>query len=140
MLPRGGPERAVRLLLVTAVLVVVGCGREGIVTSLPPEIVTSYASVDEQNVLSIIVSVEVDDADSVIVRYGASGDSLSDPTPAYVPDGVAPVVIPVLGLHPDTPHAIRVIAFGGGMAVERDLPSIVTGSLPTDLPAYQAGG
>jgi hypothetical protein len=128
-----------RRVLLTIVVIVVGCGRDGAFAPVAPEIAAATAVVADQSAIIVSVSVEVEDVDSVLVRYAAIGDPLAEVTPAYEPEG-GRAVVHVLGLHPETAYALRVVAFGGGTSLALDLPPIITGSLPADLPSYRAGG
>jgi hypothetical protein len=98
----------------------------------------SSVAPNDHNVLSAIVSVRARRADSLMVRYGPAGGSLDHATPAAVPE-TEDVVLPVLGLHPDTEYALQVVAFGSEVETGEVL-SFTTGSLPDDLPAFVAGG
>ena len=50
------------------------------------------------------------------------------------------VALPVFGLLPDTTYELRLIAYGDGGTVSSEPLHITTGSLPGDLPGFQAGG
>ena len=64
---------------------------------------------------------------------------LDSVTPAVVPaDGE--VARPVFGWLPDTTYELRLIACGDGGTVSSEPLHITTGSLPGDLPRFQAGG
>lgn len=104
----------------------------------PPVIESSAVAANEANVLSAIVSASVSHADSLVVRYVPVGSGPGASTPAIVPDTV-PVVLPVLGLQPDTEYVLRVIAFGS-RTVTGEALSFITGLLPDDLPTVVAGG
>lgn len=92
-----------------------------------------------QNVLSALVAVRVEGAESVAVRYGAAGAPLDSTTPAAVlPDG--DVTLPVFGLLPGTTYELRVTAYGKDGGIESDPLPLATGALPEDLPAFRAGG
>lgn len=104
----------------------------------PPEIESSAVAANPTNVLSAVVSATVRRADSVVARYASIGSSLELSTPATVPDA-GPVLLPVLGLRPETEYVLRVVAFGS-RTVTSDALWFTTGSLPDDLPAYHAEG
>jgi hypothetical protein len=92
-------------------------------------------------VLSAIVTVRVNRADSVAVRFhvreeGAAADSV---TPA-VPVTGGSAAIPVLGLLPDRQYVVRPVAYGPGGTAVGDPLDLATGTLPSDLPRYTAGG
>ena len=91
------------------------------------------------NVLGALVSVRVEGAESLAVRYGAAGSALDGTTPSsVVRDG--DVTLPVFGLRPSTTYELRVTAYGTDGKVESDAVPLTTGALPEDLPAFTAGG
>src|SRR2546427_4948060 len=65
--------------------------------------------------------------------------ALDSATPAVTVTG-DPVVIPVLGLLPDTRYTLRFVAYGGDQIVLGDTLGFASGTLPADLPQYVAGG
>lgn len=126
-------------LVIGAVLPFAACdGEPAGLDALAPEVVASSVAPNDHNVLSAIVSVRARRADSLMVRYGPTGGPLDDATPATVPEA-EDVVLPVLGLHPETEYILQVVAFGSRVETGEVL-SFTTGSLPDDLPAYLAGG
>lgn len=123
-----------------ACLLGVGCGpSDGVSPLAAPEIVTTSVAANPHNVVSLMVTAELENADSVVVRYGRAGEALDSTTAAVRPDAGS-ASVPVFGLLPETSYALRIVAHGSEEAVERDLPSFVTGSLPADLPSYSASG
>ena len=124
---------------ITGAIALAACldGPVGVALAPAPAIDAAALTVNAQNVLSAVVTVRVRDADSVSVQiHPAADDSV---TPASVPvDGVA--MIPVLGLRPEERYALRAVAHGAGGTVVGDALELTTGSLPTDLPRYTAGG
>lgn len=93
----------------------------------------------QYNVLSAVVTASIRGADSVVVRYGLSGSSTLD---SITPGTVAhdSVDLPVLGLLPTTAYQMQVVAYGEGPPAVGDILDLTTGTLPADLPNYQAGG
>ena len=106
-----------------------------------PEIHSSSATANPDNVLSAIVLVDVRDADSVAVQFHlvdavSSQDSV---TPAVRPAANA-VTIAVLGLLPSRSYSLRAVAYAAGGKTAGDEIFITTGALPPDLPVYTASG
>ena len=85
-----------------------------------------------------MVSARVRFADSVVVRYGTSS-SLDSVTPAVVVAGDS-ATAPVLGLVASTRYTFRVLAFGAGLTVSSGPLSLITDSLPSDLPHFTTSG
>ncbi len=125
--------------MVTFALLSACSGDAGVVTPpLPPVIDAVVVTANPNNVLSAVVAVRVRLADSVAVRY-APALILDSITPAVVPLGDS-AVLPVLGLLPGTGYALRVVAYGRGLAVLSDRREFTTDSLPLGLPSYFASG
>jgi hypothetical protein len=103
-----------------------------------PVVRGSTIAANPHNVLSAVVSAQVDSADSVVVRFGSAGGALDSVAPAVVPT-IGTVVVPVLGLLPDHDYFLSLTAYGCRTANGPQL-GIRTGSLPADLPIYSAGG
>ncbi len=104
----------------------------------PPEIVTVAVAGNPSNVLSAVVTARVRFADSVAVRYGLAGAPLDSTTPAATPAADS-VLVPVLGLLPDTGYILSIVAYGEGQTVAGTF-AFHTGTLPSDLPLYVASG
>src|SRR5438128_1913179 len=138
--PRGPDASRRRGLLVAALLSGVGCGTDGGVTPAPtPAILASAVADNPSNVLSAVVTGRVRGADSVAVRYGVAGSALDSATPA-VTLAVDSVLVPVLGLLPDTRYLLRFVAYAGDQTILGDTVGFATGTLPADLPRYVADG
>ena len=128
-------------------LIAIACGRtdDGFSPAPPPPpppsspaIHAASVAANAGNVLSALVSVRLQRADSVVMRYGVS-PALDSLTPAVVVRGDS-AIVPVLGLFPKTPYFLRVVAYGGGQVTSGELLSFTTDSLPSDLPRYVASG
>lgn len=105
----------------------------------PPVITAASAAANPHNVLSAVVTVSVEGADSVAVRHGAAGSVPGSLTPA-VPVTGGQAVVPVLGLEASTSYTLHAVAFGGGHVVDGEALALATGALPADLPAFVTGG
>jgi hypothetical protein len=118
-----------------------GCGTDDVVAPVgnAADIVASAVSPNPNNVISAIVVVEVQRADSVAVRYRIAGDTLDQTTAAFAATD-STTVIPVLGLVPDTSYLLQALAWGGGELTGGRTLAFATGTLPGDLPQYIAGG
>ena len=104
-----------------------------------PEIEGSEVAANPTNVLSAIVEIRAEQADSIAVRYGRAGLQPDSLTPA-VRAGRDAVLVPVLGLLPSQPYTVQAVGFNAcGSTLGAPLP-FVTDQLPADLPVYQAGG
>lgn len=130
--------------LCSVVMLTVACTNEpsGPSTSAPI-IEAATAEASAHNVLSVIVSGRVRNADSVAVRFRLDVTSAVDSvTPAVrtLRDSAATAVVSVLGLLPESHYIVRAIAYGAGGNVEGDAIEFTTGHLPTDLPRYSASG
>ncbi|MDQ3949439.1 MAG: arylsulfotransferase family protein, partial [Gemmatimonadota bacterium] len=129
--------------LVGAAMLAGGCLSEpaGVDPPLPPVIDAASVRSGPHNVLSAVVSVHVRHADSVTVRFRLDESTTGDgsETPAVL-IGESSATIPVLSLLPTSRYALRVVAYGKGGTVVGDQLEFTTGALPSDLPAYTAGG
>jgi hypothetical protein len=104
-----------------------------------PAIMGATVAANPHHVLSAVVTLHVERADSAVVRFHPEGASAEEITPAVVPADDA-AVIPVLGLLPETRYQMWAVAFGpGGSSVGGSL-AFETGALPADLPHYHAAG
>ena len=104
-----------------------------------PEVVATVAAANPTNVLSSIVTVEARGADSVVAYFVASEGPV-DLRSEAAPTVEDRAVVPLLGLLPDTDYTIEVVAYGGGATARGSPVAFTTGSLPSDLPSYTAGG
>ena len=135
---RGDSRRGT--LLVAGLLLGIACGTdEGLTPPATLAIVASAVTGNPNNVLSAVATGRVQRADSVAIRYGIVGSALDSATPAVTVTGDS-VVIPVLGLLPDTRYTLRFVAYGGDQIVLGDTLGFASGTLPADLPQYVAGG
>lgn len=141
MRPRGGPDRILSRALPVVVLAAFGCGPDdGVSPLVAPEVVDAMVAANASNALSLVVTVTTEGADSVLVRYGRVGEALEHVSGAVpVLDG-GPSTIPVLGLLPETAYALQPVALNDAGWDEGTILERVTGMLPSDLPAYAAGG
>jgi hypothetical protein len=137
------PARVRRLRHLPLLLAAAACGGDGgggpepVVE--PPEIVSAAVEPGPHNVLSAVVRLEVRDADSVAVRFGAAGQPATESTPPVVP-ATESLALPVLALRAATAYEFTAIAWRGDTSsVSAALP-LTTGPLPADLPQYTAGG
>jgi hypothetical protein len=121
-----------------AAIALAACGGEVTDPRPAPVIEAASTAIPTTNVLSILVTGRVRFADSIRVRYGTPGGALDSITPAVLGDGE--VVQPVFGLLPTTTYELQVIAHGAGGTVASELLRATTGSLPEDLPSFQARG
>ena len=104
-----------------------------------PVFLHTVVAAGPHNVLSLLVSVRVQNADSVAVRFRAAdaGDDILTPAVAAHGDSMQ---LPVLGLHPDREYVLHAVAWGPGGNRTGPLLRATTGTLPSDLPSYTAGG
>ncbi len=131
-------------LLCSVVMLTVACTNEPSAPSMrAPTIEAATAEADAYNVLSVIVSARVRNADSVAVRFRLDVPSAGDNvTPAVqtLRDSAATAVVPVLGLLPESRYIVHAIAYGAGGNLDGDAIMFTTGPLPSHLPAYSASG
>ena len=125
------------------VAVIVSACRELAGPSTPAAVTIESSTVvaNANNVLSVVVSVRVRNADSVSVRFHlgdvpSEGDSV---TPA-VRSTADSATVPVLGLLPARRYVLRAIAHGMGGPALGDAIEFTTDTLPSDLPRYAASG
>lgn len=111
-----------------------------------PQILSSVAAANPNNVLSAVVAVRTRFVDSVAVRYGPAGATLKSVTPSVKPLGLGGTLpsdltlLPVLGLVPETEYQLQVVAYRGRYLAAGESLELTTGSLPADLPSYIASG
>jgi hypothetical protein len=111
----------------------------GPATCTPPEVQRSGVASNPHNVLSAVVTTAVLSADSVVVRFGTSATALENTTPATVWTGDS-LSLPVLGLRAETEYSLQTVAYNSCAASMGRVLDFTTGALPTDLPAFSAGG
>lgn len=104
-----------------------------------PAIEAAAIRAGPHNVLSALVTVRVAGADSVRLRFGLAGAGLDSLTPA-IPASADSMVLPLLGLLPDTGYRVQVVAYGPGGLAAGDTLDLRAGPLPVDLPSFTAGG
>jgi hypothetical protein len=104
-----------------------------------PRVVASAVAPGPANVLSVVVSARVLYADSAAVRFGPAGTTLDSLTPAVL-SAADSIVVPVLGLLPDSPYTLVVVAYRGDRTAVGDSLTFQTGPLPGDLPSYITAG
>jgi hypothetical protein len=90
------------------------------------------------NVLSVFVTANVQQADSVIVRFGVN--TATDSATAAFPTMGDSASVTMLGLLPSTTYDAQLVAFNAcGSEVSEPL-TFGTGALPSDLPVYSTAG
>jgi hypothetical protein len=153
----GDPDRPVRrrqvgalpIAVVGMLLLALACEPEAGVEPPPPpppppllpapRILGSAVAPNPANALSAVVTATVWWTDSIAVRYGLAGTALDSITPT-IPPLDDTVLVPVLGLLPDSLYALQVVAYGNRQVREGDTLTLRTGALPADLPRYVASG
>ena len=117
-----------------------GCGSDP-VDPEAPRIQSVVVQGVSGNVLAGLVTVASDAADSLVVRYGldAPGTPLDSTTPVF-PFTNSSTDVPVLGLEPGRAYRFQVTAWRGALATTSAVMTYTTGSLPEDLPRYEAAG
>ena len=120
-----------------------GCasGVDGPLASAPcerPRISHAAIAQNSTNVLSVLVTANAQQTDSVIVRFGVNA-VIDSATPAFSMTGDS-ARVPLLGLLPSTSYEAQLIAFNScGFAASEPM-TLVTGALPSDLPVYSTFG
>lgn len=128
--------------LCAACLAIAACSDDPAGIDPPPAPVIEDAAVaaNPHNVLSAVASIRVRGADSVAFRIHDDGGEVGGTiTPAVRVIGDS-ATVPLLGLLPEWAYAVRPIAWGPGGATVGAMLVLTTGSLPEDLPRYEAGG
>lgn len=93
------------------------------------------------NSLSVILSVDVTNADSAAVRFHLGNGLLAgDSVTAAVQTVGDSATIPVLGLLPGRNYTLTAVAYWAGGRVISDTVRITTDTLPSDLPRYAVSG
>lgn len=138
MPPPGGRSAALGALFVASAC---AYGRDGPLdpgVCLAPSVSGVAVAPNPTNVLSVFVTGDVREADSIVVRF-ATAAGLSGSTPGFVPNGDSAVAF-VLGLLPATEYGAQLVAFNRCGMTESHAAPFTTGTLPSDLPAYTASG
>jgi hypothetical protein len=125
--------------LVTAALLGAGCSSD-LVQPDSPSISTTSVDYSPFNVISAVVTGEVEGADSVAVEFGLTGGTLDNSTPASSVSEADPFFVPVFALLPNSTYQVRAVAWKGSRVVRGQAHSFSTGTLPGDLPRYTASG
>ena len=105
---------------------------------LAPSVSALAVAPNQTNVLSVFVTGDARNADSVMVRF-ATAAGHRDSTPATVATGDS-VVVPVLGLSPATDYVTQLVAFNRCGVAESHAVPFTTAALPSDLPSYIGNG
>jgi Arylsulfotransferase (ASST). len=125
------------------VALLAGCDSQPAAPATPdaPTIHATISAPNAQNVLSALVSVRFENADSIAVRFGVDGTS---PTQDSITPGVKStgdsIMVPVFGLLPETHYRVLAVAYGPGGTTTGDPVEVTTGVLPADLPHFTASG
>jgi hypothetical protein len=92
-------------------------------------------------VLAALVTVSSDAADSLVVQYGLDvpGATLDSTTPVFRFTDPS-TDVPVLGLEPGQAYRLQVTAWRAAVPGTSTAIRFATGSLPEDLPRYEAAG
>lgn len=104
-----------------------------------PEIISSRVELPAGNVLSAVITVRLQAADSVALRFAIAGAPLDISTPAVTSSGDS-ALVPVLGLREETRYDVQAVAFNECSITPGPVLSITTGKLPADLPKFTASG
>ena len=123
-------------------LIAAACWSEslGVAPQAAPTIDAASIAANPHNVLSAVVTVGVRGADSVAVRFRVAGTAAADsvtPAVGVVGDSAA---VPVLGLFAAQRYVMRAVAHRAGTTTVGSPLEFTTDTLPSDLPAYVAGG
>jgi hypothetical protein len=122
-------------------LCLAGCidGPTGSARRRMPAISAVTVTAGEHNVLSAVVMLHADRADSARLRFRAADAAIVDSSPSVqLADNAATLY--ALGLLPQHRYIIRPVAYGRAGVTVGDSLEITTGSLPVDLPRYVASG
>lgn len=129
-----------RAATIGVAVLVAGCTNDVAGPDLPPVIVAHAVAPNSHNVLSAVLSVRTQNADSVAVRFRTDVQSSAVTfTPAVKIAGDT-AVVPILGLLSEQRYVVSAVAFGPGGITTSDPASITTGMLPADLPRYTTSG
>jgi hypothetical protein len=133
----GGPDR-----LIAALCALAACG-PGDDTLEPSCATTQFLAASlrplPHNVLGVALEARLRDADSVGIRFGLTMERADSMAPPVAGRGDS-VVVPVLGLLPETTYLMQPVAWGRCGPVDGPWLSFTTGALPADLPRYRTSG
>jgi hypothetical protein len=101
-----------------------------------PDVISSSVAANPQNVLSAFVSTRVRGADSVAVQFDVGAHT----PPVSVNATEDSIVMPVLGLRPETEYSLNVLAYADCETTASGVMKFTTGPLPSDIPSYVASG
>ena len=138
-----GVRSATVVALLAVITTACGCASavDGLLASATctrPLIVHATITQNPTNALSVFVTANVQQADSVTVRFGVNAATDSS-TPAFHATGDS-ALVPLFGLVPSTTYEARLVALNTcGTSVSEPL-AFGTGALPSDLPAYSTFG
>lgn len=128
-----------RRLIIAALVLSLGCGDGPAALETHPSILQVAVEGNPFNVLSAVVRARVAGADSVAVEYVLADGGEIGRTPA-IPAGDSILALGVLGLFPERAYRLRLLAWGSRELIMGSSLEFTTGSLPSDLPRYTAGG
>jgi hypothetical protein len=103
-----------------------------------PDVDWAHVAAVPGNVIAAVVTARVSDADSVSVRFERDAGPVE--SSARVGEEQAEAEIPVFGLHESSAYDVTVHAFNDCGTTSAEASRYSTGSLPADLPRYQASG
>jgi hypothetical protein len=129
-----------RSIAAAALLIAVGCSGDPIQPDTRLAILTTQVGYSPHNVISAVVTIEVEGADSVAVEFGLTGGPLDDTTPGSAVSGSDPAFVPVFGLLPNSTYEFRAVAWNGGRLQRGPVLPLSTGALPGELPQFTASG
>jgi hypothetical protein len=136
-------RRGVHKPLPLLALLAAACNWDGVGTepcSLP-EVVSSSVAANPSNVLSAFVTARIRGADSGAIRYKIGGSTKEEITPLTSVEVLDDsVMLPVLGLRPNTEYSLAVVSRTRCASVDGPTLNFTTGTLPSDLPTYVASG
>ena len=126
---------------VAAIAVACGSDVSAPAKRVAPVLGSTTVASSPQNSLSLVVSIGITNADSVAVRFHLADQSITadSVTPAVQTVGDS-ASIPVLGLLPGRDYVLNAVAYWAGEPVLGSAVRITTGTLPSDLPHYEASG
>ena len=134
---RAAARRAVIAVCLTTALS--ACGRDNPAGSDVVPVIVKQSIVPSANVLSARVFLQVQFAESVVVRYGPAGSPLDSLT-AAVRVHADTATVPILGLVAGRRYEFLPVLYGARNVVAAATDSFTTGDLPVDLPSFRASG